>query len=168
MTRDSRLHKALEQLERNTRKLDPEQAIALIDNEIAQTDDAEYVPHFEVYKAQVLHGSGQLGDAAQVLIKTAEQHDSVDSVHFFAGQYLLELGRYRQAILHLSRCVEICESSGETWYLDSAYLMRAYCAARSGDAELARRDLTHVGDDEEMFWIAVEPVVSKASINAML
>lgn len=168
MTKDSGLHRALEQLERTIQKLDPVQAIALIDSKIAQTDRAEYVPHFEVHKAQVLHQSGQLGDAAQLLIRTAAQHDSVDSVHFFAGQYLLELSRYREAIQHLTRCVDICKSSGENWYLDSAYLLRAYCAARSGNAEQARRDLTHVADDEEMFWVAVEPVVSKASISAML
>ena len=167
MTKDTGLHRALEDLERGIRKLDVAQAVALIENEIAQAK-VEYLPHFEVEKARVLYQAGQVDDAAQVLQRTAIHHDGVDSVHFFAGQYLLELGRHQKALQHLTRCVEICESSNEHWYLDSAYLLRAYCAAHVGNKELARRDLAHVGDHADMPWLAVDPPVSKAAINAML
>ncbi|MDQ0568339.1 tetratricopeptide (TPR) repeat protein [Variovorax paradoxus] len=167
MTKDVGLHKALEQLERSVRKLDVVQAIAIIENEIAQAAP-EYVPHFEVEKARLLYEAGQIDEAAQVLRRTAVHNDGIDSVHFFAGQYMLELGLHQQAIQHLTRCVEICESSHEHWYLDSAYLLRAYCAAHVGNRELARRDLAHLGDDADMSWLAVDPPVSKAAVSSML
>ena len=168
MATNAGLHSALQRLERAAAKLTPDEAVALIDAEIAELENPEYAPHFEVQKAAVLHGAGQLSEAAQLLERVAAQYEAVDSVYFFAGQYALELGRYRQAIGYLTNCLDICESSSDGWYQDSAYMLRAYCAAKTGNAELARRDLAHVADGDAMSWIAVDPVISSDSIETML
>ena len=162
------LHNALQRLERAAAKLMPDQAVALINAEIAGLEDSGYEPHFEVQKAAVLYGAKRLDEAMQLLDRIATRYPAVDSVHFFAGQYALELGQYRKAIGYLTTCLEICESSNDGWYQDSAYLLRAYCAAKTGNAELAQRDLAQVTDGEVMSWIAVDPVISSDSITAML
>ena len=168
MAANAGLHSALQRLERAVAKLAPAEAVALIDAEIAGLENPEYPPHFEVQKAAVLYGAGKLTEALQLLAGVAEKYETVDSVHFFAGQYSLELGLYQQAIGHLTNCLDICESSNDGWYQDSAYMLRAYCAAKTGDAKLARHDLDHATEGDSMSWIPVDPVISSDSIEMML
>lgn len=168
MATNKELNDALARLEALVSNLEAPESIKAIDAEIAQPANADHVPHFEVHKAAVLRGAGQIADAARLLSQTAARHDEVDSVHFFAGQYFLELGQHARAVDHLSRCIDLCERSGEGWYLDSAYLLRAYAAAKSGQTELARSDLSHIEDDDPMSWVEAEPVVSRSSIETLL
>lgn len=168
MAINKELHDALARLESLVAKLDAPEAIKAIDEQIAEPANADHIPHFEVHKAAVLRGAGQIAGAAQLLSRTAARYEEVDSVHFFAGQYFLELGQHARAVEHLSRCVDLCQRSGEGWYLESAYLLRAYAAARSGQAELARSDLSHIEDDDPMSWVQAEPVVSRSSIEGLL
>lgn len=168
MVGNARIHSALQRLERKVENLELSQAVALIDEEIANPENADCVPHFEVHKASVLRYAGKLQEAAQLLLRITEQYPLVDSAHFFAGQYLVELGQYRQALHYLTNCIDIGVASGENWYTDSAYLLRAYCAAKTGEVALAHSDLEQIADDEEMSWLSVEPAVSKVSIRTML
>jgi tetratricopeptide (TPR) repeat protein len=162
------LHAALQRLERATSKLNPDEAINLIDGEISDPKNADYKPHFEVHKASLLWTAGQTLEAIKLLERCAIEHDSIDSPHYFAGEHLLELGQFDKAMRYLSRCIEISESSGDGWYKDSAYLLRAYCAAKLGKFAEALQDLEKIDDDEPMSWLAADPVVSKSSIVRMI
>jgi tetratricopeptide (TPR) repeat protein len=135
---------------------------------INDPENVKYIPHFLVQKAGVLWAYGKIHDASNVMDRCAEEYDTVDSVQHFAGQYLLEFGDFVGAIPYLSRCIELAEASGEVWYLDSAYLFRAYCAARIGNLELARQDLANVDDDDAMHWITAIPAVSRGNIYSMI
>lgn len=168
MNKDADLHAALERLERKLSKLSPVKAIKLIDAEIISVVSPHHVPHYEVRKAAILRDSDNLNDAINLLKQSVLNYKSIDSARFFAGQYLLELGNYEEAIEQLTECIKLCGLSGELWYLDSSYLLRAYCAAKTNNAKLANDDLNRIDDDDAMSWIPVEPVVSKSSINFML
>jgi tetratricopeptide (TPR) repeat protein len=168
MTSNSELHAALQRLERATSKLSIDDAINLIDREISDTQNADYKPHFQVHKATLLWTAGQMLEAIELLEQCAIEYDSVDSPQYFAGEHLLELGHFDKAMQYLNRCVEISESSSDGWYKDSAYLLRAYCAAKLGRFAQARQDLEKIDDDEPMSWLAVDPIVSRSSIVRMV
>jgi tetratricopeptide (TPR) repeat protein len=168
MSKDTNLFNALKKLDIRLAELNLRDAVLLIDKEISETILPEYRPYYIVRKASILYAAGQLNEAADLLKQCAIQHENIDSVNFFAGQYLLELGQYKQAIDYLSQCIKICKYTREDWFLDSAHLLRAYCAAKICNAELAFSDLAQVDDDEAMTWIEVKPLVSKQSIAEML
>lgn len=168
MQENADLHKALQRLETATAGLSAAQAVGLIDEAIADPRNANYRPHFEVHKAGVLWAAGQMQEAVVLLERCAAEHDEIDSAQYFAGEHLLELGQFAQAIRYLSRCIEIAESSGDGWYQDSAYLLRAYSAAKIGRFDMARRDLSAIKDDDPMSWLKAEPMVSKSSIERMI
>lgn len=168
MPANADLHKALQRLETATARLSPAQALDLIDQAIADPRNADYSPHFEVHKAGVLWAAGQTQDAVVLLERCAAEHDEIDSAHYFAGEHLLELGQFAKAMRYLGRCIEIAQSSGDGWYQDSAHLLRAYCAAKIGKFDVARRDLSEIKDDDPMSWLNAEPIVSKSSIERMI
>jgi tetratricopeptide (TPR) repeat protein len=167
MPADSKLYKLLERLDKATTGLPLDEALTLVDAEISSSPNENYRPHLEVHKGVILWGAGRKIEAVELLEQCAEKHDN-ESVHYFAGEYLLQLGEPLRAMHYLSQCIKISDASGDKWYQDSAYLLRAYCAAKVGNFDLVRQDLTRIDDDEPMFWISVDPVVSKASITRMV
>lgn len=162
------LNNALKQLESATARLSATEAVSVIDEAIADSRNADYRAHFEVHKAGVLWAAGQSQEAVALLEQCAAAHGDMDSAHYFAGEHLLELGQFARAMRHLSRCIEIAESFGDGWFQDSAYLLRAYCAAKIGKFDVARQDLAKIEDDDPMSWLTAEPIVSRASIERML
>jgi tetratricopeptide (TPR) repeat protein len=168
MTGTSKLHSTLERIERAIAKLPSNEALNLIDIEIADPRNADYRPHIEVRKGGILWYAGQTQEAAELLERCAIEYDNVDSVHYFSGEYLLQLGQYARAIPYFGRCVEIAESTDNRWYQDAAYLLRAYCAAKIGNFDLARQDLFRLDDEESMSWLTADPIVSKTSIMLMM
>jgi tetratricopeptide (TPR) repeat protein len=165
---NAELRKALESLDRSIASLELDAALGLIDAAIKDSRNADYKPHFEVHKAGVLWAAGKLQEAVTLLERCATANDGIDSVHYFAGEYLTELGEFARALRYLSRCIEIADVTGDGWFEDSARLLRAYCAAKTGKFNLARDDLAKIDDDDAMGWLNTEPVVSKASIARML
>ena len=168
MPQNADLNKALRQLENATARLSPTEAVSVIDEAIADPRNADYRAHFEVHKAGVLWEAEQSQEAIALLERCTAEHGYMDSAHYFAGEHLLELGQFAQAMRHLNRCIEIAETSGDGWFQDSAYLLRAYCAAKVGKFDIARQDLAKIEDDDAMSWLTAEPIVSKASIERML
>jgi len=168
MPANADLHKALQNLESAIAGLGPDEAVDRINEAIADPRNADYRPHFKVHKAGILWAAGKTQEAVALLERCAAEHDGIDSAHYFAGEHQLELGQFARALRHLSRCIEIAEESGDGWYEDSAYLLRAYCAAKIGKVDVARQDLLRIKDDDPMAWLNAEPMVSKASIEWML
>lgn len=168
MSKNTELQVALQQLERRVAKLDGEDALNVIDAAICHPDNSSYRAHFEVYKAGFLWSTGEQWEAVALLERCVAEFPEIDSAHYFAGEYLLELGQFARGLKHLSRCLEISEEANDGWFEDSARLLRAYCAAKLGRIELARQDLHLLGNEESMEWIGVEPIVSKSSIEKML
>jgi tetratricopeptide (TPR) repeat protein len=97
----------------------------------------------------------------------ARDHD-IDGVQHQAGEYLLEAGEFTRAIARLNRCLELADISGDRWYENSARLMRAYCAAKIGDFDLAARDADGLESDGGLGWLAADPVVCKRSVLEMI
>ena len=168
MAADKQLLHALELLQRKVEKLETDAAVALLDKEIAELDNPDWVPHYEVHKASLLRRADRTTEAAQLLQGVIEKYPFVDSANYFAGEYLLELGQYAKAIGFFSNCIAISTESEDDWFMDSAHLLRAYCAAKTGDRLLAIKDLADVSDDEEMSWLSVEPPISKSSILSII
>ena len=168
MATDKQLHRALELLQRKVEKLETDDAVALVNEEIAEIENLDWAPHYEVHKASLLRCAERTSEAALLLQDVVGKHPQVDSANYFAGEYLLELGQYAKAISFFSNCIAISIESGDDWFMDSAHLLRAYCAAKTGDRSLAASDLVDLPDDEEMSWLAVEPVISKSSILVMI
>jgi tetratricopeptide (TPR) repeat protein len=168
MSADRKLFLALEAIDRETASLPLQDAIALIDTKLRDPEFAKYQPNFDVHKSILLRSNGQGERAVELLCDTAKHFPDVVNVHYFAGECLLELGQFEAAIQHLNQCIELVIRSGDTWFQDSAYLLRAYSAAKTGGLDLARDDLEHVHDDEAMFWINADPVVSKETIIRMI
>jgi tetratricopeptide (TPR) repeat protein len=168
MPSNPELHAALQRLERATSRLGIDDAINLINEEILDPQNTDYKPHFEVHKASLLWMVGQTLEAIELFERCAIEHDCVDSPQYFAGEHLLELGHFDKAMRYLSRCIEISESSSDGWYQDSAYLLRAYCAAKLGRFNQAQLDLEKIDDDEPMSWLVADPIVSRSSILSMI
>ncbi|MFL9864051.1 hypothetical protein PQR67_07725 [Paraburkholderia fungorum] len=161
------LKATLTRLERATEGLSVDEQIRILDEAAQAPVNAEFKADIEVQMAGVLWAYGRISEAASLMVKGADTNIDSNSVQYFAGQHLLELRQFARAMPFLDRCIEIELASGEIWYLDSAYLLRAYCAAKIGDIAQARRDVTNL-DDEPMHWVEADPIVSKASIIAMI
>ena len=168
MATDKQLHRALELLQRKVEKLETNDAVALVNREILEIENPDWVPHYEVHKASLLRCADRTNEAAQLLQDVVKKYPLVDSVNYFAGEYLLELGQHAKAISFFSNCITIGVESEAHWFMDSAHLLRAYCAAKTGDWSLAVQDLADVPDDEEMSWLSVEPAISKSSVLTMI
>jgi tetratricopeptide (TPR) repeat protein len=167
MTADKQLHLALRQLSADIKNLQPDEAIQKIDDAIASSL-ASYEPHYLVKKANMLWFAARQTDAMSVLTDCCDRFSAEPSASFFLGQYLLELTQYQKAKIYLTQCIDASKLVEDTWYLDSAYLLHAYAAAKTGDKKTAVQSLAYIADDEPMDWIDVDPPVSKDSIKAML
>lgn len=168
MSLNADLNKALQQLEEATAGLSPDETLDLIDKAIANPSNIDYQPYFEVHKARVLRTAGRVEESIDLLERCSSEHYGIDSVHYFVGEYLLELGHFARALEHLSSCIEICDTTGDSWFADAAYLLRAYCAAKIGNYHLAHQDLLKVEDDDPMTWLDVNPMVSKSAVERMI
>jgi tetratricopeptide (TPR) repeat protein len=168
MQKNPELEAAFERLENSIAGLSREEALRTIDAEISNPLNANHKPHFEIFKAHSLWPLGLKREAIELLVQCANEHDDLDEVHYHLGEYLVEVGEFERAIPHLTRCIEIADSLGDQWYAGAAYKLRAYCAARLGNLDLARSDLTKIDDDQSMIWIEVKPVVSKRTIKGMI
>ncbi|MGF7130884.1 tetratricopeptide (TPR) repeat protein [Paraburkholderia sp. EB58] len=168
MRNTQELREALDRLARATKGMSLDETVAFIDAEISSPNNAPYRSHFELRKAHILGAYGRTAEASGILVRCAAENGDDDEMQFFAGQSLLETEDFALAIRYLSRCIEIGESSGDLYYADSAYLPRAYCAARLGRFDVAQEDLVRVEDGDKLPWLHASPVVSKASIQRML
>jgi tetratricopeptide (TPR) repeat protein len=159
----------LDRIDRAIAKLKPGEALDLIDTEIADPGNADCKPELAYSRGGILRRAGRTREAADWLEQCAAEPDGTDGLNYLAGEFLLELGEFTRAIRCLSRCLEIEQSSGSRWYQNAAHLLRAYCAAKLGNFDLAREDIAGVDDgDEPMGWIEADPVVCKRSIVLMM
>lgn len=159
---------ALERLENITRELQGAEVISIIDTEISGISEQSHKPHYEAFKAHKLWQMGLKRDAVDLLEQQAREYPDLEKLSYHAGEYLIELGEFARAIECLTLCVDTAESLKDDWYLSAAYLLRAYSAAKLGKQDLAAKDLSKVDDVEPLGWIRVEPIISKASIQAMI
>lgn len=83
---------------------------------------------------------------------------------YLAGEWALDSGLYRDAINLLTRAISASTSEGECWYIDSAYIARAYARVQIGEYDLAQNDLAQIDDNVELSWLRNHPAVSKRSL----
>jgi tetratricopeptide (TPR) repeat protein len=167
MTADPKLAKLFRQLDQAMKKLPISEAIRVIDKFAEAPENESFKPHLQLEKATALWHTGRLDEAVELLEQCTSEYDDIDSLYYFAGEYLVQLGQFARAIPHLGRCIELMEASGNKWY-DAAYLLRAYCAAKLGKPDRAIEDLNKVDGDEPLSWVTAEPVVSKWTIRQMI
>ncbi len=87
---------------------------------------------------------------------------------YLAGQWALDSGFYVEAIELLTRTLSESELAKETWYIDSAYIARAYARILIGEFAAAQEDLTQIKDNVELSWLLNLPSVSKLSLLAQI
>jgi tetratricopeptide (TPR) repeat protein len=168
MEDDKQLHLALKSLHLKTDGLEINDAIAQINIDISEIENPSWVPHFEVHKAALLRGAERISEAAELLQNIAARHSGIASASYFAGEYLLELGQYAQAITCFGNCLLVEEEREKHWFVNSARLLRAYCAAKINNQTLAINDLESIPENEEVSWLSTDAFVSKSSILSML
>ena len=154
-------------LHKKIARLPLEAMLLFIDDEISKLDSDEYFSHYALAKSNVLRGMNRTAEAVELLTQCFVLNPP-ESVFFFAGQYSLENQDYSSAIVHLTLCIDSCLKTGDQWYLDSAYLLRAYGAAKVGNEGLAENDLKFIGNNHAMGWVEATPCVSEANVLAML
>lgn len=162
------IEKALRQLETESENLSFPDSVQLIDRYINDPSNRLLVPHAKVFKAGVLQRFGYSNEALQLLEQSATEHSDCDSANYFAGEALVEAKAFSKAIEYLDRCLELARLCNESWFLESAHLLVAYCAAKTGNSQLAKRHATQIGDDAGMEWLDTDPEVSKRSIERMI
>jgi hypothetical protein len=83
---------------------------------------------------------------------------------YLAGQWALDCLRYADAIEFFGRAITTSHAEGESWYMDSAHLGRAYARYRSGEFDLVRADLNEIRGECEMNWLQNHAAFSKESL----
>ncbi|MEW6645388.1 MAG: hypothetical protein AB1586_33165 [Pseudomonadota bacterium] len=168
MTSEPKRRVVFERLDRARAELQVRELLRLYDVEIQDPANADILPDLLVEKAIMLWRPGSEDEALALLQQCAASYDAA-SPNYHAGEYLVELGRFADALSHLSKCLFIEESCGHQWYTSAALLLRAYCAAKLGDAAMAAADIAEVDDEEDVLeWVHVDPVVSKSSVRRMI
>ena len=97
---------------------------------------------------------------------TADTHDLGDL--YLAGELALDLGLYQEAIGFMNRVIEISNSEKDFWYLEEAYVVRAYAWLKMGRHDLTQDDLTHIDDDAQVFWLKNHPVIDKKTLLSFM
>lgn len=87
---------------------------------------------------------------------------------YLAGQWALDSGLYAEAIELLTRTLSESALVKETWYIDSAYIARAYARFLNGEYRSALEDLAQINDNVEISWLLNHPFVSKLSLLAQI
>jgi tetratricopeptide (TPR) repeat protein len=104
-------------------------------------------------------------DVSNSLIE-ADSKKSEPSDYFDRGRWLLETGRFNEAIADFSKVIELCEQYEDNYYLDAALLYRAIGHVSNSQGSQAIADLTGVDQDSSAF--ALGKVYTKDSILAEL
>lgn len=168
MTADKQLYAAMKQLQSATDHLNLKDAIKCIDEAIESAQQEHYKSEFIVHKAMRLWFGGERHTAIDVLKSCCENYSDEPSASFYLGEYLIEEANFSLAAQYLSDSIASSLASGDSWYLDSAYLLHAYASAKSGDTKAATGSLAHVTADESISWLDTAPLISKESIQAMM
>jgi tetratricopeptide (TPR) repeat protein len=168
MSTNKQLITALRQLQSEIRGLSLDAALEKIDSAIENSPHDDFRPHFYVQKANVLWSAGKTDLAVKLLENCKQKYPSEPSLSYFLGQYYFEQAMFAQAMTALDLCIASSQFTGDAWYLDTAYLLHAYAAAKTGLKEIARRSLDRVQDEEQLSWIDADPPVSKNNIARML
>jgi predicted Zn-dependent protease len=168
MTKDRSIYLTLRKLNSQIQELSTQEAVQRIDSLIEEKNDDKFTAPLLVEKASVLWSASRQNEALAILTDCCNRFSADPSASFHLGEHLVELAQYERAKGYLSQCIESSLQTDDAWYLDSAYLLHAYAAAKTGDRKSAAQSLVHITDDEPMDWIATDPPVSKDSIKAML
>lgn len=111
------------------------------------------------------------GDVCSAFYKMSELISrgghSVDDL-YLAGEWALDAGLYQEAIDMLSRSVTESFAESDTWYIESAYLARAYARIMIGEYKMAGDDLAKIDDVIEITWLGNHPKISKETLLGML
>ena len=86
---------------------------------------------------------------------------------FDYGRVLAMQGRHRDAVLALTRCIDISVQHSDEYYVSSAKLVRAFSQVEMRNFIAAISDLDHLPDDTK-FWIGNHGLVTKTSLAAII
>ena len=70
--------------------------------------------------------------------------------YFTRARYLINLGKYQEAIIDLNKSISLEEEYGSSYYIEAAIFFRAYSEYKLGFVEDALKDLQLVRDDSTM------------------
>jgi tetratricopeptide (TPR) repeat protein len=112
-------------------------------------------------------GNGDLVTAFSLMSESLEKNSLLDDV-YLTGELALDLGLYCDAINFLTRVISQSINENEGWYIESAYIGRAYAWAKIGEFSCAREDIIKAGEDAELFWLKNHPFINKTVILSII
>ena len=142
------------------------QALALLDQRIANEADAEFAWELRISKAKLLSSMGRHQEAVDLLGECSMATCANESAAYFAAEILVESGRYAEAADFLRTAERQMETSGVAYYKNCVFLLHAFCEAKMGRTDQARQFLNEVEDDDEsLFWLKVDPAISVSYVR---
>ena len=152
---------------KNIKGLSTSDALSRIEDRIKIEPNPDMLSELMVMKAQCFAGLGEREKAIQ-LLKNLDQTSSRPNVPYFLAEMLVQNGAFREAIAKLTSVIDRSLDLNENWFVSVSYLLRSYCAARIGNYELAKADLEVVEEDEEIFWLSINPPITKHRVQEMI
>jgi tetratricopeptide (TPR) repeat protein len=142
-------------------------ALSRIEDRIKIETNQDMLSELIVMKAQCHAGLGEREKAIQLLRKL-DQTSNRTNVPYFLAEMLVQNGEYKDAIAKLTSTIDRSRELNENWFVGTARLLRSYCAAKIGSFDLAKLDLEVVEEDEEIFWLSINPPITKQQIRKMI
>lgn len=142
-------------------------ALLRIEERIKIETNQDMLFELMLMKAQCHAGLGEREKAIQLLRKL-DQTSNRTNIPYFLAEMLIQNGEYKDAIAKLTSTIDRSSDMNENWFVSTARLLRSYCAAKIGSFDLAKLDLEVVEEDEEIFWLSINPPITKQRIREMI
>lgn len=118
-------------------------------------------------KANLFGMEGRLIEAVEAINQVIELvAPSEPCDYFYRGRWLLKNGQTEDACADFRRVIDLSAKYNDTYYAETAHLHLAYAHAMRGDKALARRSLSHIG--EECATSVNDSLVTKNYIERLL
>lgn len=164
----SEITKRLLRFQQTLPMADISKCIEKFEVEISSSGDHHYKLELTIAKAHYHSAGGQKELAIKVLQDCLVDDPSCISVNYFLGEYLVEAGRFVEAQRFLEVAIQLSADINDVWFIESAYLLAAYCAVLVKKVDVARSYLSFVQDDESITWLSVSSVISKDSVGQLV
>ncbi len=142
------LEKAIEKIKEKARADDPMAVREAV--ELTETHPGEAATWSLLSYVHARIGNYQ--DAIADLTQAIEISSNEPVMYFNRGRYRSILARHNDAIGDYTRGIALCEESGDDYYLETLYFLRAHAYLKLGNKGAALLDLSQVKDEDFSFW----------------
>ena len=105
------------------------------------------------YRALVEWEAGRKCDAINTMMEATKKNPRWAGHHYQISLWLIELGRYEDAVRSADALIELEQERQSTAFLDAGLFLKSFALLRSGHTSMGRALLERV-KDEQPVWIA--------------